>query len=99
MQGCWRVEVGPRAYNRAQEAYVHCVGQVYIAHLRQYDYFILYKTTGSIGGNVNKHNKNNNIKLEQHTFITITSSEQTHHNVFKCGMNAKCQITVSDEQI
>ena len=54
LQCCWRVVVGPRAYNRAQEAYVHCVGQVYIAHLQQYDYFILYKTTRSIGGNISK---------------------------------------------
>ena len=46
--------VGPRAYNKAQEAYAHCVGQVYIGHLQQYDYFILYKTTRSIGGNISK---------------------------------------------
>ena len=59
--------------SRGVYVYVHYVGQVYITHLQQYDYFILYKRTGSIGGNVNKHNNKNNIKLEQHTFITITS--------------------------
>ena len=45
---------GLRAYNRAQEAYAHCVGQVHIACLQQYDYFILYKTTRSIGGDISK---------------------------------------------
>ena len=45
-----------------------------LTYNNNYDYFIHCKTTGSIGGNINKNNNKNNIKLEQHTFITITIS-------------------------